>query len=166
VAWSRPSNAVAGTQIPAATTNAILGDLDLLGNASATYGTAATVWTAGTNPTIGNGTFVSTFRRDNKWVDFFIQITMGTTTTFGVGTWALALPVTARFSSAVNFTARATDTSASANYDIMGDASTTGIALRCAATTAGGANRVVSSANPFTWASTDILSVVGRYEVA
>jgi hypothetical protein len=166
VAWSRPSNVVAGTQIAAATTNAILADLDLLANASATYGTAATVWTAsGTNPVIGNGTFVSTFRRDNKWVDFIVQITMGSTTTYGTGTWTLTLPVTARFSG-WGVVGRAVDTSLTSNYDIMGDASTTAIALRCAATTAGASNRVVSSANPFSWGSTDILTVSGRYEAA
>lgn len=167
MAWSIPSNAVAGTQIPAATTNAILADLTLLGKASATYGTAATVWTAsGTNPVINNGTFVSTARQDNKWVDVFIQITMGSTTTYGTGTWALALPVTARFSG-WGITGRAIDSSASTiGFPITGDTTTTGINLRCAATTAGNADRVLSSANPFTWANTDILTVTFRYEAA
>jgi len=38
--------------------------------------------------------------------------------------------------------------------------------LRCAATTAGNQMRVVSSANPFTWATSDKVFVGGTHEAA
>lgn len=55
----------------------------------------ATTWTGtGGNPTIGNGTLTSVYTQIGKTVHFRIFIVMGSTTTFGSGTWRFTPPVT------------------------------------------------------------------------
>lgn len=50
-------------------------------------------WTAsGTAPAIGNGTLTGGYRRIGQQVDFWLEFTAGTTTTFGTGTWRFSLP--------------------------------------------------------------------------
>lgn len=54
------------------------------------------VWGAsGTQPDRGNGTLVGSYRRVGKTVDVLVKLTMGSTTTFGTGTYTLSLPVAA-----------------------------------------------------------------------
>lgn len=49
---------------------------------------------SGTPPTIGNGQIVATYIQVGKFVACKGRITMGSTTTFGTGTWQVNLPVT------------------------------------------------------------------------
>jgi len=50
-------------------------------------------WTAvGTAPAIGNGTLTGGYRRIGQQVNFWIEFTAGSTTTFGTGAWRFTLP--------------------------------------------------------------------------
>lgn len=52
-------------------------------------------WTAGTtNPVLGNGTLVGLYQQFGKTIHYQINLTAGSTTTFGSGTYAFALPFT------------------------------------------------------------------------
>lgn len=169
MAWTTARTWVTGEVVTAAEMNANIRDnTNSITAASVSFGTAATVWTgSGSNPAIGNGSFQALFRQDNKWVDVTYIITMGSTTTFGTGTWTLALPVTARFA-AVQAEGRAIDISGSTTqgYAVEVDPSTTALALRCDPIVAGNVDRVLTATQPFTWSTGDILTVTGRYEAA
>lgn len=54
----------------------------------------APVWSAtGTAPVLNNGSFVGAYSLDDKFVDFDMTLTIGSTTTIGSGTYTLTLPV-------------------------------------------------------------------------
>ena len=69
--------------------------LDELTAISAAWTAYTPTWTASVNPAIGNGTIVGSYRRVGKTVNAVAKITMGSTTTFGTGTYVISLPVTA-----------------------------------------------------------------------
>ena len=52
-------------------------------------------WGASTAPSLGNGTLTGTYMRIGKTVHFFINLTTGSTTTYGSGIYTLTLPVAA-----------------------------------------------------------------------
>lgn len=52
-------------------------------------------WTGTTsNPAVGNGSITGAYLQIGKWVQFRIQVTFGSTTTFGTGGLQFSLPVT------------------------------------------------------------------------
>jgi len=53
-------------------------------------------WTAGgTNPSLGNGTLIGRYTRVGRTITFQVNLTMGSTTTYGSGGYEFALPVLA-----------------------------------------------------------------------
>jgi hypothetical protein len=53
-------------------------------------------WTAATtNPVLGNGTIAGRYRKFGRTVHLQIDLTMGSTTTYGTGAWSLSLPMAA-----------------------------------------------------------------------
>jgi hypothetical protein len=59
-----------------------------------TDSTYVPVWgSSGTQPTLGNGTIVGTYSQDDKFIDFEVALTLGTTSTVGTGSYTLTLPV-------------------------------------------------------------------------
>jgi hypothetical protein len=53
-------------------------------------------WTSsGTSPAIGNGTLTGGYRRIGQQIDFWMELTAGSTTTFGTGSWRFSLPINA-----------------------------------------------------------------------
>jgi len=45
-------------------------------------------WTATTtNPVLGNGSLEAWYRFDDRWMEVSVELTMGSTTTYGSGTW-------------------------------------------------------------------------------
>lgn len=122
-------------------------------------------WTASVNPAIGNGAIVGAYAQFGTTVHFRITITMGSTTTYGTGGWSLSLPVAA-VAVEWSFSGTATD-SGVGNFPMRGLRSgTSTIALVTPATTAGNADRQVTSAAPFTWGNGDVLTIHGTYEAA
>lgn len=57
------------------------------------YADFVPVWTAASvNPSLGNGTIVGRMTRDGRRTNFVIELTMGSTTTFGTGAYTFRLP--------------------------------------------------------------------------
>jgi hypothetical protein len=132
-----------------------------------TYGSGAS-WTASTsNPAIGNGTWNGRYAQANKLVDFTVKITMGTTTTYGTGTYRVALPVSMSTSSPGRFLVVVTDSSGGTTFHgITYNVSGTLAPIAIDNGTAGGAVAAISPTVPFTFANLDTIEVVGRYEAA
>lgn len=129
------------------------------------YGSGSS-WTASvSNPAIGNGTWAGAYLQVGKTILFRVTVTMGSTTTYGSGTWRIALPVTAK--SGVRWRVHTECVDAGVNaysgYGVTDVAATYVSLFRIGGTSADSA---ITSAAPFTWGSTDILTVQGSYEAA
>lgn len=167
MAWTSPRTWVSSEVVTAAIMNTHVRDnFKAIGDAWTAWGSGAS-WTATTtNPAIGNGTWDGKVLQTGKLVIFSIQITMGTTTTYGTGNWQLAFPApeTAR---RWTFQGVARDESALASYDLLAERTASGIlTVRCDPVTAGNPLRTVTSAIPFAWATTDVLHIAGTLEAA
>lgn len=65
-------------------------------SAAPSAATYTPVWTgSGSNPAIGNGTLAGRYMQVGKLVLATVNVTAGSTTTFGTGTYSLSLPTTA-----------------------------------------------------------------------
>lgn len=139
--------------------------IDLSKLASAAWTSFTPVWTAATtNPVLGNGTITGRYIQIGKIVFYSIIVTAGSTTTFGTGTYALSLPVTAL--SQPNMTmgmGNVLDTGTS-NYSAMAVQSTTTKINLALTSNASGA--VWTPTAPFTLANGDKSLVSGMYEAA
>lgn len=122
-----------------------------------------------TGTTLGNGSYVAKFNRVGKTVDFKFIFTLGSTSAI-TSVPEITLPVAstsdfATFAESLGIT-NMWDTSASTNF--------VGTTVWVSTTTARGyvvsgspaTLSGTSSTNPFTWATGDILTMQGRYEVA
>lgn len=141
-------------------------------------GTSLGAWTAytptwtgsTTNPVLGNGSIDAKYMRLGKLVICTIEVTMGSTTTFGSGAWFFTLPVTAS-SASLNPKANAIykDASAAAYYyghadDFDGSGKATLRVSRSDATYL--TMDSVSPTIPFTWATSDVIQLQYVYEAA
>ncbi len=120
-----------------------------------------------TNPSIGNGGLSGRFQQIGKDVSFFIDMTGGTTTTFGTGDWSFSLPVPAFSTYSVLAHATMYDTSALEYYQglafsplIGGSTSSINIIWNKGAQVGQG----VDTTTPFNWSSNDQLNISGSYE--
>jgi len=123
-------------------------------------------WTASiTNPVLGNGGSVGSYTQIGKNVHFRILITMGTTTTYGSGWYQLWCPI----SPAVGATSFAVgngylyDASLAVQYPLMGKLEGSGILSLWNTDTS---NALVTNTTPFTFATSDIITLSGTYEAA
>lgn len=138
---------------------------DALKAASEAWTSYTPAWTASVNPAIGNGTQVWKYLRVNKLVIGRIQITMGSTTTFGTGNWVFGLPVAAHADYTANMSANgkgmALDASVPAFNQLAAiwQTSTTIAVLTSA-------NTSLSSTVPWTWTTSDKFSLDFEYEAA
>ncbi len=133
------------------------------------YGSGASWTSSGTAPALGNGTWNAAYCQIGKLVHFRIQITMGSTTTFGTGAYRLALPVAPKAGIRWSFWGEAQDTG-TANYSLRGSYdSTAGVGTVIGVSRIGGgaaADSSVTNTAPHTWANTDILTMAGTFEAA
>jgi hypothetical protein len=139
-------------------------------NGQTDAGGAWTAWTPTlTNMTLGNGSVVATYKQIGKTVFVKFIFTLGTTSAMGTNP-SFSLPATAssgltQFAQSVG-TSNCWDTSASVNYVgtlVYIDTST----VRCYAVSGTNTPLVgISSTLPMTWATGDILSAQGFYEIA
>lgn len=126
------------------------------------------VWSStGTQPVLGNGTIYGEYVQRNSSIDIYIELTMGSTTTYGTGTYQFSLPVASngRF---YKLTGLSHDSSIASSWEdvtgvIIGAAATV-VELR-ALTTVGASLAAVSSTVPITWAVSDKLIVTGSYGI-
>ena len=155
-----PITWVSGQVVTAAQMNAEV--RDAVTGVQAAWTAYTPTWTMSTtNPVIGNGTLVGRFSRIGKTIDFMIQITMGSTTTFGTGAqWILSLPVTAAFVGQ-GYNAMCLDSSTTGKFLATAyPVSTSAVGLLTIAQPGAGVTATV----PLPWAVSDVLTVVGRYE--
>ena len=168
--WTAPRTWAAAETVTASIMNQHVRDnFKTLADPWVTYTPA---WTAsGTAPAIGNGTIVgASITTGPKTIDFRILITMGSTTTYGTGTYRFSLPVTAATlgtGSGMNIAGHLTDTGTTTwGVQSCRFVTTSTIELRAPTATADARLSVVAQTVPFTWANTDILFIAGRYEAA
>lgn len=164
MAWTAPSTWVAGAVLTAAQLNQQLRDnFKAIGDPWTSYTPA---WAGTTDPVIGNGTLTGAYMSAGKLTHVSISIIMGSTTTYGSGTWSLSLPNTLVGTMRFPFTGIARDTSAGQFYPLRTAGSVAPLGLMCDGTTAGGPLRSVTPTIPFTFANTDELHLFGTYETA
>lgn len=128
-------------------------------------------WTATTtNPVLNNGTIVSAYSQIGKVVNFRIRLVMGSTTTFGSGTYTFSLPTTAVDPITTSYFPigqwQALDASSGNNYGSQNGmfTSTTFQLLIPSIATAGQFGGLVTAAAPVTWAVSDVIQIKGSYE--
>jgi hypothetical protein len=115
----------------------------------------------GTDPTLGNGTIAGSYQQRDKFLVFRVRLVMGSTTTYGTGTWSLTAPTSFTAVSRVDGFGRCTDAGVGNwSFAVRGVTSTTVSMLEHSAR----AN--VTNTAPFTWASTDDLSFTAFAELA
>lgn len=158
-----PATWTAGEVVAASKMNSQIRDVAT--GIQASWDTYTPTWGGTSDPDIGNGVLSGRYMRVGKTITANITIVMGSTTTYGSGTWTLSLPVASVFTTTtyVNLgSVSMRDTSASAN--------STGVAILANQTTAqmvvGSSNAFVSTTAPWTWANGDTLSVTLNYEAA
>lgn len=159
--WGVPGHANRGTEY-----EAVLDQIALLTTPNEATWTPA--WTSsGTAPAIGNATVTGKYWQapGGLWVDAFMKVTFGSTSTYGTGVFFFSLPVTA-----------ASDQVASsigvAYYLDSGTAEGGGI-VKCESTTL---LRVVPAedtnsnnwgqTSPITWTTNDVFQATVRYRAA
>jgi len=117
-----------------------------------------------TNITIGNGTTVAKYALQGKVVHFHLKITWGTTTSCG-GTVSLTLPTTSVMPQCF-FPLMAYDAAGGNGYhagvcNVVG-ATLYPYAVKCDSTYS--YTTVINATQPFTWTTSDWLSIRGSYE--
>lgn len=132
------------------------------------YAAYTTTWAAsGAAPAIGNGTLVGRYAQIGKHVHFTIQLTAGTTTTFGTGAYSFSLPATpAGPSVTVVGAAFAFDVSASSSNTAVVVLTGGNINIHYPATWPSGVDTVYGQTTPWTWATSDTMNISGVYEAA
>lgn len=120
-------------------------------------------WAAATtNPTLGNGTLSGKYAQVGKLVFFRIELSMGSTTTYGSGNYAFSLPVTpATYVEGVIGNALLFDSSAPARTLAMGRHNGSG-SINLVRTEVG----TIVTATTYAWATNDKISISGTYEAA
>lgn len=117
-------------------------------------------WTASVNPAIGNGTIDAKYMQTGRLVIYRGRIIMGSTTTFGSGSWLVSLPVNCAVTVEIG-AAVAQDNSTPANSQPAAIRLSTATTANFFAT--GGS---VSATVPFAWATSDQLRWTIVYEAA
>jgi hypothetical protein len=130
------------------------------------------VWAGlGSNPTLGNGTLTGSFKQRGKIVFFRINLTTGSTTTYGSGGYNITLPVTAQ-NAGVNTiigNGYTIDASTGAYYHIVGDTGDAPTKATFRTFDSSGALATLSgvgSTAPMTFANGDSILFIGSYEAA
>ena len=119
---------------------------------------------SGTQPALGNGTLVGRYRQtvDSDLVIFEFRLVMGSTTTYGTGTYFFSAPVTPSSIATTN----------ASGYCYFLDAGTQdkigGLKFEdnTKVTPVGATGGVVTPTNPHTWANTDQIKGTILYEPA
>ena len=166
MAWTSPSTWAAAAVLTAAQLNQQLRDnFKAIGDPWTSY---TPTWSAsGTAVAIGNGTQVGGYLNPGKLVIFRAKITMGSTTTYGTGSYRIALPVSMSASDPGRFMVTLLDSSAGSTFQgLTYNVSGTLAPIAADNGTAGGALAGITPTVPFTFASGDTIEVTGMYEGA
>jgi hypothetical protein len=165
------SNTVGSVWNKNAIKNVLLDPIDALALAALVWNAYTPSWVAATPPMLGDGTLVATAALSGGVTYFEMQLTMGTTTTYGVGAWNFGLPpgvpviLSGAYRGFLLLAGRAYDASAGASVSIAG-------AVPLAAAGSAGTFELYGSAGaiaasvPFLWTVGDILQLSGMYRSA
>ncbi|MFD9047693.1 hypothetical protein [Streptomyces zaomyceticus] len=165
MALAVPRTWVVGEVVTAAYMNAEIRDqwLDML----AAWTTYTPSWTAATtNPVLSNGTIVGRYKKIGRLVNFQIDLTMGSTTTYGSGAWSITLPFTAASSSGSRVGSAQALGGSRFGGQVIVSPGASGIGAFFPASAAVSNYSSAASAVPFAWASGNELRITGTYESA
>lgn len=127
-------------------------------------------WTgSGTNPAIGNGTLAGRYARIGRMVFFTVDITAGSTTTFGTGFYRVSLPVTATASIPTQLGFGGfylEDNGVQGYYGIMRLQSTSTVEFLIPSATADTRPTLWGQTSPFTFGNGDKIRISGWFEAA
>ncbi|MCX4576520.1 hypothetical protein OHB41_25775 [Streptomyces sp. NBC_01571] len=159
-----PRTWVVGEVVAAATLNQEI--RDQFNSFFGAWSTYTPVWGAtGTAPAIGNGTINGRYMKVGRTVHFEATMFMGSTSTYGTGSWNITIPFpSATKSTTGNALLRFFDSSAGANYVGVGQVGSNDTAARFFAQSGSTAN--IATGVPFAWAASDEFRVTGTYEAA
>lgn len=135
---------------------------DFAAGLQATWDIYVPTVTGTTDPSIGNGVLTGRYLRLGKTIICTIVMQMGSTTTYGSGTWTITLPVASVWASQTDVSmgsAHLFDTSATARKtgQVFNVGQSTVQIVTDSAT-------LVGTAVPWTWATGDVLSLDLVYE--
>ncbi|MFD3333508.1 hypothetical protein ACFWV1_12810 [Streptomyces sp. NPDC058700] len=164
MAIATPRTWVVGEVVTAAYLNAEVRDqwLDVL----AAWTTYTPTWTATVNPSLGNGSVVGRYKKLGRLVNFQIDLTMGSTTTYGTGAWGLTLPFTAASSSGSRVGVAQALGASRFGGQIIVSPGASGIGAFFPASSAASNYSSAAAAVPFAWAANNELRITGTYESA
>ncbi|MBX9425421.1 hypothetical protein K4902_24040 [Streptomyces lateritius] len=132
----------------------------------AAWTTYVPVWTASVNPNLSNGTLVGRYKKIGRLVNFQIDLTMGSTTTYGTGAWSITLPFQAAASSGSRVgNAQALGASRFGGQVIVSPGAN-GVGAFFPASSAVSNYSSAAAAVPFAWANGNELRITGTYESA
>lgn len=160
MAWVNPRTWVNGL-VTAAMMNEISSSLHAVGDAWTPF---TPTWTSnGAAVSLGNGTATGAYVAAGKSVHMRAKVTMGSTTTYGTGSYFLTVPFAPKTGLTPHLEVFCNDVSATTYY--------TGKTYFTASTTVGVAVHTVNpyivalnATAPFTWAAGDSFEVYGTYE--
>jgi hypothetical protein len=119
-------------------------------------------WTSsGTAPTLGNGTKTSDYEIQRNMCFIQFAIVMGSTTTYGTGTWLFVMPINRVGGSTRNLVGQITDASAGLIRQVM---NTWNSVVNIALAPDSASN--IGPTVPWTWAVSDTIAVSGWYRIA
>lgn len=119
-------------------------------------------WTSsGTAPTLGNGTKTSDYEIQRNMCFIQFTIVMGSTTTYGTGTWLFVMPIDRVGGSTRNLVGQITDASAGLIRQVM---NTWNSVVNIALAPDSASN--IGPTVPWTWAVSDTIAVSGWYRIA
>jgi hypothetical protein len=122
-------------------------------------------WTGdATPPALGNGTITGRYTRRGKHIRISIQLTMGSTTTYGTGAWKFTMPAALQFNVKRQALGqvRITDTGTVWYIGLARSGSGAAPQIYMNINASGGD---VSATVPHTWANTDILELEIEWEI-
>lgn len=161
-----PKTFVVGEVVAAATLNVEIRDqFNSMFDAWTAYTPS---WTgATTNPVVGNGTLVGRYMKVGRTCHVQIDLTCGSTTTYGSGAWSMSLPATAAAGSGTirSGTCHAFLSQRFLGQILVSPSATTGL-LYFPASTAVSNLSSASSTVPVVWASGGQLRISFTYETS
>lgn len=126
-------------------------------------GTFTPVWKGTTDPVVGNGAISGRWARDGRRMSVSINLTMGSTTTYGTGAWYFQMPAALAFSSAAASVGVAKALDSGTAFHI-GTSYLSAGAVSIYIVGEGAASSWQSTI-PHTWASTDNIQIEIEYEI-
>lgn len=126
-------------------------------------------WTTnGVAPSIGNGSISGSFIELNKKISFSVAIAMGSTTSYGSGTYFISLPKTPTLSNRVFFlTCRVVRPGVSDRiYTSFMDSGVSVFYMGATPTMTNADYALFSAASPLTWQNGDLYFASGEYIIA